>query len=345
MLSTEIFILLCATIFIFAALLSLLFYLIIRKSIEIKNRKEIEHHKEVFSPIIFNYIMEGNISRSLNSKSPLKLKAVEELLKKFFEILEGEHEIKNLATVAELHLKDYYSDSLKSRRWSERMNALYHIEDFKMLSLEEEVVNLIKRKTTTKDEIVIALRTLAAFQYKGLYNLLEGGQISLSDYEYRNILIRLNQLELEQFLLSFHKVHETLQCAILEVISIRKELHYLGFIESICKNYRGEVRLRALKALASIGYVKDYQIYIPFSQSEKWQERVVVAKLFGTLKESSLIPILIELLHDSSWWVRSQAGQSLLLFPNGKKLLQNVLQTSKDPFAKDMAWEWINKGD
>jgi len=71
---------------------------------------------------------------------------------------------------------------------------------------------------------------------------------------------------------------------------------------------------------------------------------MVAAKLIGSLKEERGIQRLIELLHDQSWWVRSQAGQAIDQFTNGKEILRSVFETSNDVFAKDMAWEWLHKG-
>lgn len=61
-------------------------------------------------------------------------------------------------------------------------------------------------------------------------------------------------------------------------------------------------------------------------------------------KGKSAIPRLIELMHDRTWWVRSQATQAIIQFTNGKEILRTILESSKDTFAKDMAWEWLHKG-
>jgi len=71
---------------------------------------------------------------------------------------------------------------------------------------------------------------------------------------------------------------------------------------------------------------------------------MLAARLAGVMKSEETIDQLVELLQDSSWWVRSQAGQSITMFPQGKKILEDVMNSSNDSFARDMAWEWINKG-
>lgn len=342
MLTNELLVLSIAAGIILCLLLLIFAYLVIRKQIEITRRKKIDLLKNKLSPPLLTFLMEEKLTRSFLLDSNLKLKAAEEILTGYSAILEGEKEKKNLYSFAELHLKDYYLTRLKSRKWSKRMNALYQIEDFHMIGLQEAILQLAKNTGTSMDERVHALRILASFQYPKLYDVLIN-QKPLSDYEYRNILMRLHLEGFEQFILGFHHCQEPLKWAILDVIAIHKELSYTSFVENVFATYDHEVRLRAIKALATIGYVKDIKPFLPLSKSEHWQHRMLAAKLFGSLKDQVLLPILLELLHDPSWYVRSQAGQSVMMFPNGRAALQGVLETSKDSYAKDMAWEWMNK--
>ncbi|MFE8703120.1 HEAT repeat domain-containing protein [Cytobacillus sp. FJAT-54145] len=341
----EIQVLLAATGFIIILLFIILTYLVIRKTIENRQEKKIGQYKQKYNSLLFSSVYEGQLTRQITVDSLLKIKAVEDLIKSYSDVLEGESEKSNLTKLAELYLGDYYKKSLRSRRWSIRMNALYHIEDFRMENLEQEVVEMGKNKRITKDELVIILRILSIFQYKGLHKLINQNASQLSEFEYRSFLMKLNVDEFDQFVLSFYKSSEDLQVAILEVIRMKNELNYVPFVESVFHNSTGELRLRALKTLAGIGYVKEYQKYIPLCKAEKWQERMLAAKLFGTLKEQDTVSCLIDLLHDRIWWVRSQAAQSLMLYPNGREILQHVLTTTEDSFARDMAWEWINKGE
>jgi hypothetical protein len=340
----ELFTLFIITATLFGILTILLVYLMIRKSVALKKRKAMESFKEKINPNLFEMLTEDSLSRKLNPGSPVEKNAMEELLSRYARILEGEQEKKRLTELAETFLSDYYRKRMKSKRWSQRMNALYHIEEFKMKQLQNDVLLLTNKKSLTTEETVHVLRILALFQFPQIFSLLTDRFFALAEYNYRSILIRLEATLFEQFLLSFHKVSQPLQKAILDVISIKKDFSYLSFIENIFSSYSGEVKLRALKTLAEVGYVKNSKPYKALLYSSKWQERMMAAKLIGALKEETGLPRLIELLHDQSWWVRSQAGQAIYQFPNGKGILRSVLETSNDAFAKDMAWEWLHKG-
>ncbi|MFK9094114.1 HEAT repeat domain-containing protein [Bacillus salipaludis] len=340
----ELFSLSVLTISILCILVILLLYLIIRKALDKRNRKKIENYKENYNPLIYRMLTEHIYSRKLTPETSLQQKAFEELLSRYLKVLESAEEIERLAELAALYLTEYYRKRLKSLKWSTRMNTLYHIEDFNMISLLDDVYALTKRKRLSHEELVHILRILSLFQFKPILQLLTTKYQYLAEYDYRHILLHLNKNQFDQFVLYFHKAELPLQKAVLEVISIKKNLSYLPFVENIISSFSGEIKLRALKAVAQIGYVKNINPYLDLLYSTKWEERLVAAKLVGSLKEEKAMSRLIELLHDRTWWVRSQAGQSISQFANGKDVLRKVLETSKDAFAKDMAWEWLHKG-
>lgn len=342
--AAELYTLSILTAVFIGALFLLLLYLSIRKIKANKRREQINGYKEKYNPYLFEYITEGTISRKLVPRSGVEKKAVEELLAKYAEILESGGEKKNLTELAVLYLTDFYRGRLKSRRWSSRMNALYYIENFKMDTLLKDLFAMLGQKRTSRDELIHILRILANFQFINLYEYLNRKYSFLSEFECRNILIRLEDGHFDQFTLGFHQARTDLQHAVLDVIGVKKDIRYLPFLESIFQSYRGETRLRALKAIGSIGYVNNLGDYLPLASSSSWEERMLTARIIGSMRDEKGIPNLVELMHDRIWWVRSQAGQALAKFPNGCTILKEIVDTTKDPFAKDMALEWINKG-
>ena len=345
MLTSELYGLSLAAAGILSILFILLFYLLVRKAFSIRQRNQIEIEKKQYEEPIFTFLDDGQLKRKLTPSTFTQKKAVEELLAKFAGLLEGEKEKKRIFELAQIHLTDFYRIRLKSRKWSDRMNALFHIEDFRIRTLEGDIISLFEKKKLTRDEAIHVLRILAAFQSKEIYSLLLEHFNSLSTYEYRNILTRLDENRFDQIVLGFHKCGIPLQSAILDVMGTERKLKYVSFIESVFRVYSGEIKIRALKTLGEIGYVKDIDLYLPLCESASWEERMMAAKLIGVLRERKGIPDLKGLLHDSNWWVRSQAGQSIKSFSDGEQVLQSILETSSDTFARDMAWEWLHKGD
>lgn len=325
-------------------LIVLLMYLIVRKALENRLRKIVEQHKSQMNDKVLHSILTGDFLRSIQADTKAKKHALEELLSNYSDILEGAEERKNLNLLAESRLSGYYRKALSSYRWSSRMNALFHIEAFQMASLKEDIQLLLKHSRISQIEIIKGLSFLAQIQDKRIFGLVTEEYKDLSYLEYRNILSRLDEKNLEQFMLGYHSCQLQLRFAIIDLVGLKKDLAYLNFVESIFSKSNSEERVRALKALAAIGHTSSVENFLPLLRSPNWEERMLAARLAGEMKCEKAIHELVLLLQDPSWWVRSQAGQSITLFPEGKKILHEVIESSSDSFAKDMAWEWINKG-
>ncbi|MDP4106832.1 MAG: HEAT repeat domain-containing protein [Bacillota bacterium] len=344
MTTNELAILSVLAVSILLILVLLLLYLIIRKSIDLKRHRKIEAWKKTYNPLIFSVLSDGIYSRGLSPSTPTQIIAIEELLSRYSKVLEWEEQVQSLTDLAAHYLTDYYRKRLTSKKWSTRMNTLYHIRDLRLFQLADDVRLLVDNKRISHEELLHALRILACSNHPDLLELLTNTFVRLSAIDYRTILICLEKNRFSLFMLQFHQCQPTLQKAILEVISTKKDMEYLSFVKNIFSSCSGEVRLAALKALAEIGFVENTDPFLELLYSNKWEERMMAAKLMGSLREERAISRLKELLHDPSWWVRSQAGQAISEFANGKEILQSVLDQSNDLFAKDMAWEWLNKG-
>jgi hypothetical protein len=343
-LEQEIRVLQIISIILFATLLCLLTYLVIRKIIENRQDNQINERKKQLIGPIFSYLREGKERLKDIKQTRIDKQAIEQVLTDFSERIEGEQEEERLLELAEFYLIDKYRKEIKSRYWSKRMNVLYKIEDFHMKEIEHQVISRLSKRNCHKEEKIQIYRILAAFQSENIWSLINKDE-ELTEKNYRSILLRLKPESFRKFIQPFYYCREALQLAILDVISMKKKVEYVQFIESVFAKYEEEIRLRALKAIASIGYVRNIEDYVFLADSEVWQERMMVAKLLGT--SSSLdkyIPLLVKLLHDSSWWVRSQAAESIISFKKGREVLFEVVNQSEDKFAKDMAREWLNKG-
>jgi hypothetical protein len=344
MIKDEIHFLITTFTFLSTLLVVLLIYLLFRKTIENRQRQKVGRFKSKMNDKMLHSILTGDFVRSLQADSNVKKIAMEELLSHYAEVLEGAEEKNNLIRLAENRLLEHYRKSLKSMKWSTRMNALFHVEAFGIAGLKEDIVNMLNRRRVTKEEKIRALAILSQFQAEQMFELLTRDYNDLSHLEYRNILSRLEGKGFDLFILGYHSCQVQLKFAILDIVSLKKDLSYLNFTETVFSFSSGEEKVRSLKALVSIGHVRKLDKVLALFHSVNWEERMLAGRLAGVMKVESALPDLVQLLQDPSWWVRTQAGQSIMMFPQGKKLLQDVVTSSDDSFARDMAWEWINKG-
>ena len=325
-------------------LLLLLAYLVVRKLLENSRRQQISDLKENIAQDVFLFLQNRSHELSFTADSNMEKVALEELLTKYSDILEGDQERQSLRILAAANLTDYYQKNLNARKWSTRMNTLYHIESFYLLELKEDLIRLTENRTKqSKEEKIQIYRILASFQYTDIFMLINH-QEYLAEKDYRSILTRLESNIFDDMIERFDECVEELKLAILDVLGVKKDLAHIHFLEGVFHNYEGELRLRSLKAISNIGIVPNIDNYLPLCQSSVWQERMMAARLLGFIKQETALNLLKELLHDQSWFVRSQAAESIMKYKAGTKVLEDVLQNSKDAFARDMAWEWVNKG-
>lgn len=344
MLENEIYMLSSLMIIVVTLLVILLTYLLVRKARDNRRRNKIDMYKGKYRLPVYEYLITGTSTRLLQTSSKERETAIEELLSDFSNVLEGEETKAKLSHYAELHLGTIYRGYLQSKQWSKRMNTLFFIEDFHMRELEQDVENLLREKKATKEEVVQILCILASFQSPSIYKYLTDRFQHLLEFDYRNILKRLDADQLEPLVDRFFTYQPNLQYAILEIIGITNEVKYISFLTSIYQSCSGEIKMRAIKAIVNIGYIEDVKIFIPLCDSNVWQERMIVAKLLGITKDQHTVFYLKKLIHDQSWWVRSQAGESIARLPDGKEILSSIIKTSDDPYAKDMAGQWLSKG-
>ncbi|WP_182199349.1 HEAT repeat domain-containing protein [Paraliobacillus salinarum] len=308
-------------------------------------RKRINMHKDKYRVPIFEYLSSGETTRLIQPIGKERKVAIEELLKEYVSVLDSLETRLNLSRYAETHLMDLYLNNLKSIYWGKRMNTLFNIENFHMTSLEEEVIeHILNKQSAQKEEKIQGLCILAHFQSNSFESFLEQNYKDLSEFDLRNILRRLNDIQLEDLIVDFDNYEQHLQCAILDRISLLAQVEFVPFLESVFFNKEDEIRIRALKALSNIGHVQDIRQYFSLCQSTIWQERMLLAKLLKIIQDEQAIPCLKKLLHDQSWWVRSQAGQTIASYPSGNVILNDILIESNDNFAKDMARECLDKG-
>lgn len=98
-----------------------------------------------------------------------------------------------------------------------------------------------------------------------------------------------------------------------------------------------EVRIQAVKALASFPEARAVEALRTRLEDPAWEVRAQAAKGLGQLHAERAREDLARALSDESWWVRLRAGVALRqIGPSGTELLESV-DPEADPYAHDMA--------
>jgi HEAT repeat protein len=320
--------------------------LTIRKAVENYCERRIKEYQDQVGTLMHSYLMTGFKSRHLLFfGNGLKFAAIEGLLVHYSRLLESVEIRQRIQAYAEQHFSGEYRRRLNHRSWSQRMKTLYRIEDFHMISFESEIIGMLENcRKRTSAELIQLLKILASFRSEKLKTLLPHLHTSLPHFACRDILSRLDKNLFMEYVDRFEDLPLSLQIHIIDVIGIRKLDTHQAFLEQLLNRTDAEIRIRALKALSHLSLVAPKEEFLRHTESDHWQERLMAAKLFGQIRHAMFIPCLKKMLSDSSWWVRYEAGQTLLLFPGGRQILTQIAESGTDRFAREMAAECLERG-
>lgn len=105
-----------------------------------------------------------------------------------------------------------------------------------------------------------------------------------------------------------------------------------------------DVRASSLKVLALRGVLPGLgsETVMGMLSDPVWFVRAQAMRASATLQDQRVLQVLYDGLADSSWWVRHNSAQALMLRgPEGLHTLQNARLHHRDPYARDMAHQHL----
>jgi hypothetical protein len=272
-----------------------------------------------------------------------EIKAIEEIFISYTNNFSDPNIQERIKEFSNLYLNEYYRSLLQSRKWSIRMNAMYRIVDFQLESLIDECEKFKGRKLISQEYFQL-LKIYSIFNRDQFINKLVTLPYIFSEYEYKKLFSNIHVEVIGDLIKYIDDFPTTCQYAIIETLGIDLDLEHIPILESLLEHENTEIRIRTLKAIYEIGVIIDIEKYIRFVKSTIWEERLMMAKLLGNLPLSYTWPYLEELLKDNSWWVRSQAAQTIGKVRFGREKLKEFIEKTDDQYAIDMAEQILEKG-
>lgn len=326
---------------LFVSLLTIFGYLFVKKMIDNKRDVRINRLKAKIRPLLFSYLSNANsVQTRLLQKEEISYKIIEELLDEYKNISKDDGVEERICIFAKSYLNEYYERLLNHRRWSIRMNVLYRIEDFQLSDFAETLWEKFQSKQHSREEIYQMHRIFAQFQYQPFITYLLTTDRVYPIFLYKEIIRKIQKKYLADLFIHISSLPQPFQIAIIDSIGEQRNFSKLSLIENLLESDDVEFRAQALKVIAKLGYVSDVDKIVAFASSSYFQERMMFTKVAAVLQKNRFKLILKELLHDPNWFVRNGAGEALSRYEDGDFILQHIMQTSSDPFARDMARQW-----
>ncbi|WNF35149.1 HEAT repeat domain-containing protein [Bacillaceae bacterium IKA-2] len=248
-----------------------------------------------------------------------------------------------------------YRKRLNDRKWGVRMNTLYFFDLFKLDVIQDDILQHLKRPNLSKEEEYQIFILLASLEYDNCYEVFKESK-GLPPFLLNVILNRLvDENNLSEYLEMFEELDQSWQIGLLDLIRNKnlRSLEIITFLENLLNTEASELRIRALKTVAHIGYLSSPEVIISWfetnSQRENWKsdettgERLMAARLFGMIKDEQFIQFLEELISDQKFMVRTEAAKAFRKYKNGKERLLIIVNNHSDKYSRNIALEWLER--
>lgn len=326
-------------------LLCFYFYLRIIKIKRFAQEEKLERIKKEIRPVISAALEEETTwkLRLSEKDTDISKAAIQEVLLEYMNWINDEHAMAGVYKLAAAELTETYQKQLRSKKISSRLNALYFIENFYLTELEPDVLQLYKENRNNADLHPQASRTLAVLESSAFMKLFFHNDSEEPSYLYKEVIRRLNEKNFYQWIktLAEHP-NQKIREAVLAIAAQKGDWNTLPLFEKAAEDEDLEVRLQAYKGFEKLGVVPDKIAPADIAVSEHWPERMMAARLWKISYSRGVQSFVRELIKDSSWWVRYYAGEALSYHSNGEEELLFIQHTSDDPFARDMAGQWLD---
>jgi hypothetical protein len=303
------------------------------------------------------YLATGEASRRLSIREPYRMEALEEALQHRLSISNTPEERKLIYEFAERYFSGHYREALRNRRWSTRMNTLLWVEQFRIHSLQPELLRWMKSPRCSDEEYFQILRILSKLNSEQIVVFLSENNHEMSDSQLLQILLPLGQELMDQLLGRFDSLPKRVRYSLMDALRINniRSAEVLALLERQLSSEDGELRIRSLKTISNFGYMSPEATRMlvevledehdhPDRMTSSWPERLMRAKVMGNVHEDVFVSYLLEMLGDSSYRVRQQAAESLASYKNGLELLAKVAAGEHaDRYAREMAEETLER--
>lgn len=282
-------------------------------------------------------------TKPLHIKNQTELQGIEAILFSYSRNVSDKTVRAQISRFANDHLKAEYRNRLKSRRWNVRMNALYRVGTFGITELLPEVQKMMK-KPKSNEEYFRILTIYSHYLPDEFFAEFFKVQENFTEYQFKRLFSVMTHQTRYRMSDSFQKISSVGQYATIDLLGKRREFASLAFLTELLDSPDSEIRIRALKAIHEIRMIIDVERIMPFAESDIWQERLLVARLFENLSSKQVNSVYLKLIEDSNWWVRNEAARVLSVTKEGRRLLEAVVEHSTDPYAVDVSKSFLLRG-
>ena len=238
---------------------------------------------------------------------------------------------------------------LKSLKWWVQANAAYDLGVFRVKESLPMLIEKLEKSRNREVRIKAGEAILKISSSRHLLDVMDNIQ-TLNKRNHNHLIDLIANIEedifpvMEIVLLKSNLLSIRIS---IEVLGKKQDERVLPYAFECLESGDIEVMISALKSLDSLGEISDPEYILPSIMKLKdhklWVIRSFVAKVLKHYRFPKCYVVLKDMIGDSSWRVRYNAGISLATMGSqGVFSLSEILFTP-DRFARDMAWQLLQK--
>ncbi|RPA60920.1 hypothetical protein EF384_03455 [Aerococcus agrisoli] len=291
----------------------------------------------------FNFLYRKEpLDKQLLWENTAELKAIESILLSYNRNTQDSVIRDQTQFFADKYLTEDYQKKLSNRRWSVRMNTLRRVAGFHMTTLNTVLRDMMD-KPKSIDETFTLLQIYQEILPEEFVDQLIKYQDNLSEYQFKQLFIGMSQQIKNMLVPMFQSLNKVGQYAFIDIAGKHPTFSDHYNLMALLDDEDQEIRIRALKAMSEGTIISDREKILSFMDSDIWQERLMVAKIFAKRPISENETVYRNLIEDPTWWVRNEAARVLSLTHNGRAVLRDIMENSDDKYAVDVSRAFLLK--
>ena len=308
-----------------------------------KRQQQIKRDVQEHTAACYRYFIEGDDDSCVIASTNEEFEAIEEIVESYIAYVEDEAILTRIYQYMDTYYSATYRRQLGGNDTTKRINALYQIMDFHIISLLPEVKEMLLKKHITLKECFIGLKIVATLEEESTYKFYVHHKSKLAANQVTMIVNCMTDDRIYDIVDHEHTDIEWLVAA-LKVMAKRQLAYSSLVVHELLHHDVQIVRDEALQVLSAIGTEKSLMDFEEYFYSEDAESRMLFAKLASQYKLEDVSAYLVVLAQDKSFLVRQAAIHAIAQYPKGQEMFERMLETIDDAYMHDSIHTYLKGG-
>lgn len=308
-----------------------------------KRQREMAAYVQQHTPACYAYFVEGNEQQKVICSTSTEFEAIETIAESYIAYVKDDAILQRIYRYMDAYYSPAYKRQFRGKSRTQRINALYQMLDFHIVSLLPEVKKMLAKKNIARKERFLGLKIIATLDEATTYEFYRHAKKSLAANQVTMIVNCMSDDMIYDIVDEKHADTDWLVAAL--KVMAKRQLAYSSFIvHELLYHENVAVRDEAVNVLSAIGTEKSLADFEEYFYSENPENRMLFAKLAAQYTLDDVQAYLVVLAQDKSFIVRQAAIQAIGQYTNGRAMFEKMLASIDDAYMHDAINAYLKGG-